>query len=173
MPQSLGMGLYGITCVSAAGGIFLALSGKKGKFTSLFRFFLSLVLILLLLSPLHGLVASAKTLIDGYEAPPLPEERAGEMTLAYAKETAERDLAVILSRKTGIPVTDITVLTELDTEDMSSVTVESVTVTLADHRYRISSAEIEKTVSELLSFHKDGAQPGTVYSRLSPENIEK
>lgn len=29
------------------------------------------------------------------------------------------------------------------------------------------------TVSELLSFHKDGAQPGTVYSRLSPENIEK
>ena len=29
------------------------------------------------------------------------------------------------------------------------------------------------TVSELLSFHKDGAQPGTVYSRLSPENIKK
>ena len=25
------------------------------------------------------------------------------------------------------------------------------------------------TVSELLSFHKDGAQPGMVYSRLSPE----
>ena len=29
------------------------------------------------------------------------------------------------------------------------------------------------TVSELLSFHKDGAQPGMVYSRLSPENIRK
>ncbi len=27
------------------------------------------------------------------------------------------------------------------------------------------------TVSELLSFHKDGAQPGTVYSYLDPENI--
>ncbi len=27
------------------------------------------------------------------------------------------------------------------------------------------------TVSELLSFHKDGAQPGTVYNRLDPENI--
>lgn len=27
------------------------------------------------------------------------------------------------------------------------------------------------TVSELFSFHKDGAQPGTVYSHLNPENI--
>lgn len=27
------------------------------------------------------------------------------------------------------------------------------------------------TVSELLSFHKDGAQPGKVYTRLDPENI--
>lgn len=27
------------------------------------------------------------------------------------------------------------------------------------------------TVSELFSFHKDGAQPGTVYSHLKPENI--
>jgi len=26
------------------------------------------------------------------------------------------------------------------------------------------------TVSELLSFHKDGAQPGTVYARVDPEN---
>lgn len=28
------------------------------------------------------------------------------------------------------------------------------------------------TVSELLSFHKDGATPGTVYSHLAPENID-
>lgn len=28
------------------------------------------------------------------------------------------------------------------------------------------------TVSELLSFHKDGAQPGTVYAFLDPENID-
>ena len=27
------------------------------------------------------------------------------------------------------------------------------------------------TVSELLSFHKDGAKPGTVYSHLDPANI--
>ena len=29
------------------------------------------------------------------------------------------------------------------------------------------------TVSELLSFHKDGAQPGTVYAFLDPENIKE
>lgn len=29
------------------------------------------------------------------------------------------------------------------------------------------------TVSELLSFHKDGAKPGTVYAYLDPENIKK
>ena len=29
------------------------------------------------------------------------------------------------------------------------------------------------TVSELLSFHKDGAQPGTVYAYLDPDNIKK
>lgn len=29
------------------------------------------------------------------------------------------------------------------------------------------------TVSELLSFHKDGVKPGTVYSQVKPENIKK
>ena len=59
-------------------------------------------------------------------------------------------------------------------------------IVLCHDLYSSTAAAIEKavpelvaqgyqlvTVSELLSFHKDGAQPGTVYAYLDPENIMK
>ena len=59
-------------------------------------------------------------------------------------------------------------------------------IVLCHDLYSSTAAAIEKavpelvaqgyqlvTVSELLSFHKDGAQPGTVYAYLDPENIVK
>jgi len=59
------------------------------------------------------------------------------------------------------------------------------TIILCHDLYSSTASAIEKavpelvakgyqlvTVSELLSFHKDGAQPGTVYAYLDPENID-
>lgn len=62
--------------------------------------------------------------------------------------------------------------------------VENGLIILCHDIYETTAAAVEKaipelvaqgyqlvTVSELFSFHKDGAQPGTVYSHLNPENI--
>ena len=85
---------------------------------------------------------------------------------------------------------------ELDTLDWSTRSAnktyrkiirqaENGTIVLCHDLYESTATAIERavpelvekgyqlvTVSELLSFHKDGAQPGTVYSHLDPKNIK-
>ncbi len=64
--------------------------------------------------------------------------------------------------------------------------VENGVIVLCHDVYETTAAAMEKaipeliaegyqlvTVSELMSFHKDGVQPGTVYSHLKEENIKK
>ena len=84
---------------------------------------------------------------------------------------------------------------ELDTRDWSSRNTNKVYnaimkgtkngyIILCHDLYATTAAAVEKaipeliakgyqlvTVSELLSFHKDGATPGKVYNRVDPENI--
>ncbi len=86
---------------------------------------------------------------------------------------------------------------EVDTKDWNnrntSTTYKNImkgaangTIVLCHDIYSTTAAAAEKaipelisrgyqlvTVSELMSFHKDGAQPGTVYSHLDPANIRK
>lgn len=52
-----------------------------------------------------------------------------------------------------------------DIYENTAIAMEMAIPELIDQGYQLV------TVSELLSFHKDGAKPGTVYSHLKPENI--
>ena len=151
MPAALGEGLYALTAVSAAGGMTLTLLGKKGRFTGVLRYFLSLVLILMLLLPLFRVVRSAENMFHTADTGTLPEPILYAATAEYAGSIAERELCRLLSRETGIPEDGMEVTLTLSDGGNDGTVITESAVTFTDRRYRIGAGEVRVRMEELLS----------------------
>ena len=151
MLAKLGEGLYALTVTSAAGGTALMLLGKKGRFTGILRYFLSLVLVLMLVSPLTGVIRSAGAVLRAVEGDVLPEPMLYDVTAEYAGTLAEVELCRLLSRETGVPEDSMKISLTLDDGGEDGVVITSGTVVITDRRYRIGAGEVQRRMEELLS----------------------
>ena len=151
--QSVGEGIYGIIVLSLASDMMLQVFPSNRKILSYLRFLLSLVLLLVLLSPLYSVLSQADVLFGQSVGGIADPAAAGESIYAQAvKEAAlaeaENSLAYLISAKTGIGREDMEISITTQTED-DTVTVISTAVTVP-RRYRIAGDKISALVEETL-----------------------
>ena len=151
MSAGIGESLYTVAAAAASGGMILTLLGRKGKVTEVMRYLLSLVLILMFVTPLYRTALSAGALLLHTEDIGLPASRAEEMTVSAAGALAERELSLMLARETGVPINAITVSLSLDSGNADEVIITESTLNVSDKRYRIAAGEMRQRLEELLS----------------------
>ena len=155
MIQVLKEAVFGIIVISLSSGILLGFQGKKSKITPYVRYLLSLILLLMLLSPLISLLTSFHNLThaEGYG---IGDTESGEIsvyektTITYAEMQTKKALCTLISAKTGIPVSDITVELTLNADDPSAVAIEAAQITLASVNYRIMRDKVLAVTEETL-----------------------
>ena len=150
--------LWSVMAVSAAGGVLLQTMPEKSRIAPYIRFLLSLVLLLMLLSPLAGLFADLNisdptTLLaqTGYEG--TGGKVYGDIVTEEAVSRASASLAALISAETGIAVSDMAVaLTTVRTEgdDGIEITVTGVEVTLFGRAHAIAAEKISALVRRTL-----------------------
>ena len=152
--QSVGEGIYGIIVLSLASDMMLQVFPSNRKILPYLRFLLSLVLLLVLLSPLYSVLSQADVLF-GQSVGGIADPAAAEGGSVYAQAVteaalaeAENSLAYLISAKTGIGREDMEISFTTQTED-DTVTVISTAVTVP-RRYRIAGDKISALVEETL-----------------------
>ena len=151
--------LWGVLAVSFAGGIMLQLWPKNGKMLPYIRFLLSLVLLLMLLSPLlsvfrewklHDPTAVFRDTVTEDGAETFFSDAVIQGTLRRASDA----LSALICAGTGIASTDmevqLTTETKLCDDGGTEVCVTAVTVLLGRAEHRIAAAKIEGLVEETM-----------------------
>ena len=150
--------LWSVTAVSVVGGIMLHLLSEKSKIAPYIQFLLSLILLVMLLSPLAQLLAAFDlTDLSAYAAPTVTAQADndywGDAVTAQAVARAEASLAALISAETGIAVSDMTAALTTERvrgEDGDEITVTGVEVTLHRRAHRIAAEKIRALVERVM-----------------------
>lgn len=152
--QSVGEGIYGIIVLSLASDMMLQIFPSNRKILPYLRFLLSLVLLLVLLTPLYGVLSQADVLLEQSFGGRTDSAAVGAASV-YAQAVrdtalaeAETALAYLISAKTGIGREEMAISFATQTED-DTVTIIGVSVTVP-RRYRIAGDKISALVEETL-----------------------
>lgn len=149
--------LYAIVTTSAVGGICLHLMPKHSKMTPYIQFLLSLVLLLMLLSPLMAVFETSDWLHPGDMLDAYHGEVGGDFyddaVTSGVIARASSSLAALISAETGIAVQDMKI--HLTTESMCDddgieITVTAVTVTLYRREHYIAAEKIRAAAERAL-----------------------
>lgn len=149
--------LYAIVTTSAVGGVCLHLMPKHSKMTPYIQLLLSLVLLLMLLSPLMTLIQTSDWLFSGDVFDSYHGEVNGDFyddaITSGVIARASSSLAALLSAETGIAVQDMKIdLTTSSTNDDDGIeiTVTAVTVTLYRREHYIAAEKIRAAAERAL-----------------------
>ncbi len=149
--------LWSVFAVSAVGGLFLRLMPKNSKMAPYIQFLLSLILLLMLLSPLAEVLAGLNLHDRGDLLTPYRDVDGGtfydDAVISGAVMRVSSSLASILSAETGIPADDMEI--SLTTEKVQGgtayeVAVTSVTVVLIRRAHKVAADKIRTAVERIM-----------------------
>ena len=147
--------LWSVFTVSAVGGIFLRLMPKNSRITPYIQFLLSLILLLMLLSPLAEVLAGLDLHDPGDIFAPYRntegESFYDEAVISGAVMRVSSSLAAMLSAETGIPAEDMEIsLTTEKAQDKTEIAITSVTVTLFCRAHKIAADKIRAAAERIM-----------------------
>ncbi len=148
--------VYGVLAVSLSSGALMLVRDRDGKMLAYVRYFLSLILILLLFSPLYSLLSEGLPRFAGGGTENVDgrwtEAQASfeRVSVADVQYRTERSTAVLISAKTGIPTEAIEVSLSLDTTDMTAICITGVSVVVKGAEYRVISDKVCRITEEML-----------------------
>lgn len=159
MMEGLGAGLYAMTLVSAIGGLLLLLFGDKKRLCASLRTVISLILLVMLISPLLSAFDEARAwfsalsfvgdgVADAQNAAlsSLYEEK----SIAYATAASEEALRLLLSAQTGVAVDDMLVTLQTDASDAENVRVTAVEIELLKKKDHIARDKTKSYTEQTL-----------------------
>ena len=153
--------VYGLLVLSLSSGILISFQGKKSKTAPYVRYLLSLILLLMLLSPLVSVLNAWNSLRNAgfsgseHESADADTQEDGltfyeQTAAAYAEQQAEEEMRLYLAMKTGIPHEDIALDFTLDSQNPEAIVITAANVKLSSARYRILTEKIKAYVEDTL-----------------------
>jgi len=155
--EELKEAVFGILAVSLSSGVLLLFSDRESKMLSYIRYFLSLMLVLMLFSPLHsllsnGLLGNRETAFS--ELPRTQDTTSpssfDRVTIADMQRRTEQSVRALISAKTGIPTDALAVSLSLDDSDVSAIRITGVEVVVIGDAYRMISDKVCRIAEETL-----------------------
>ncbi len=124
-------------CIIAVSGGLLLIMSPEGNLKKYVKFVLSLCMVCALLSAFFTFSENAEGVFSEIEAEAQDSavKTESELRLGIAKQAKknmESELASLLSAHLGVPKSDIYVVAEIDTTDLSAVEITKINVFLAD-----------------------------------------
>lgn len=152
----LGKLIYGAAVLALGGGLVCLLLGERRPTVPILRYLFSLVLVLMLLTPLAGVMDRLRVLWPEISAgallPDTGEAAAlvGRSTAALAEKTAADALLRILIRKTGIPPAALRIRITIRGETQETMEASSAEITILRADCRILRDKIRQYTEDTL-----------------------